>query len=1001
MNTKKNFFILFLLNFNIIYLEENNLRAYSSTGLGEEPFSQVVEKQEENNLKSHHFSGTGEVSHQQIVESQKAVMEAAKLDTIEGALDEAIQQVEAKGALYQALVKQFATIPAGTRNSEFRSFVVNGKVIDFNNEGENVFKNVAIKDFLLFDDLAGIAGDLIVYPDRAELTFPVLFVDSENGNIITGGTLDIGGDFKVYGDRFMVDATSGDTVIEGTLDVTGATTLSSTLGVTGNTTIAGTLGVTGAVDLDSSLNVDGATTLVGNTTLLDTLDVTKATTLLDTLGVTGATTLSDTLDVTKATTLLDTLDVTKATTLSDTLDVTKATTLLDTLDVTKATTLLDTLDVTKATTLSDTLDVTGATTLSDTLDVTKATTLLDTLDVTKATTLLDTLDVTGATTLSGLRATGAVDLDSSLNVDGATTLVGNTTVGGTLGVTEATTLSSTLDVTGATTLRGLTAGASGLGNTTVGGTLGVTEATTLSSTLDVTGATTLTGLTAGASALGNTTVGGTLGVTGATTLSSTLGVTGNTTLTGLTAGASALGNTTVGGTLGVTGATTLSSTLRVTGDVTCVNDFTVFNQTLGESIIEIDNSAKNITIDADAFDINSNTLEINCDDIESISSTSLVINSPSIEINTGALGANSTINIGRRTSTIEVEGDVIFHDSLTLNGPLNVEGAGLLNVNNLEVGSGNLTVNTNKFVVAGPTGDTTVAGVLTANNGFIANDIANFNWTVTMAGPVSINTGSSTYNTTIGSNSNYVYINGRTQFGGPMTFNEPVTMTDTVTVTGTVNLPNTVSVNFGGTVNPGMTDYSCLIQASDANKNLKFATYNSIWDLFQREIPGAASGSIDTSDYVLVMNSGETEIQKIQISNLPGDISSRRYKENIEEIDLSNDIIDLLSCYSFNYIPTIKKGRKAYGFIAEELINTPLDFAITYDGNGDIEGIDYNSLFVALFSVYKNKMNSQDEDMKKLQKENSSLKKKLDSVSNELNVIKKFFNDFCDKKFSY
>ncbi len=164
-----------------------------------------------------------------------------------------------------------------------------------------------------------------------------------------------------------IDATASVTVTTPDFTVDGATTLDGTLDVTGTTSLS-TLGTSGLATLNSA----SVTTI---------------------LGVTGATTLSDTLDVT-GTTSLSTLGTSGLATLN-------SASVTTTLGVTGATTLSDTLNVTGATTLNDTLDVTGATTLNDTLDVTGATTLNDTLDVTGATTLNDTLDVTGATTLNG------------------------------------------------------------------------------------------------------------------------------------------------------------------------------------------------------------------------------------------------------------------------------------------------------------------------------------------------------------------------------------------------------------------------------------------------------------------------------------------------------------------------------------------------------------------------------------------------------------------------
>ena len=51
--------------------------------------------------------------------------------------------------------------------------------------------------------------------------------------------------------KFTVDSATGNTVVAGTLGVTGASTLNSA-SVTNNATIGGTLGVTGASTLNSA-----------------------------------------------------------------------------------------------------------------------------------------------------------------------------------------------------------------------------------------------------------------------------------------------------------------------------------------------------------------------------------------------------------------------------------------------------------------------------------------------------------------------------------------------------------------------------------------------------------------------------------------------------------------------------------------------------------------------------------------------------------------------------
>ncbi|MGL6132179.1 MAG: hypothetical protein ACRCZ9_11270, partial [Fusobacteriaceae bacterium] len=112
---------------------------------------------------------------------------------------------------------------------------------------------------------------------------------------------------KAIGAHFIVD----DLTIDKTLTVSGtsslkATTVDGTLGVTGNTSLGGTLGVTGVSSLKAT-TVDGTLGVTGTSSL-------KATTVDGTLGVTGNTSLGGTLGVTGTSSL-------KATTVDGTLGV--------------------------------------------------------------------------------------------------------------------------------------------------------------------------------------------------------------------------------------------------------------------------------------------------------------------------------------------------------------------------------------------------------------------------------------------------------------------------------------------------------------------------------------------------------------------------------------------------------------------------------------------------------------------------------------------------------
>jgi hypothetical protein len=196
------------------------------------------------------------------------------------------------------------------------------------------------------------------------------------------------GDFSVGSNKLTVAAASGNTVVGGTLTVTGATSLSGNLAIPGNLSVTGTSTLTGATSVASTLAVTGATSL-------SSVSTSGAATIGTTLGVTGASTLAS-------------LGVTGAATVGTTLGVTGATTLAS-------------VGVTGAATVGTTLGVTGATTLAS-------------VGVTGAATVGTTLNVTGLTTASSLTVTGASNL-TTLTVSGAVSANGNTTIGNDAGDT--------------------------------------------------------------------------------------------------------------------------------------------------------------------------------------------------------------------------------------------------------------------------------------------------------------------------------------------------------------------------------------------------------------------------------------------------------------------------------------------------------------------------------------------------------------------------------------
>ena len=154
------------------------------------------------------------------------------------------------------------------------------------------------------------------------------------------------------------DVIVNDTLTVGTLIVTGDLSVGRDLSVTRNLSVTGTSQLMGNVGVGAApsaykLQVNGTADVTGATTLRSTLDVTGATLLNSTLRVNGTSQLMGNVGIGAAPSALYKLQVT------GTADVTGATTLRSTLDVTGATNLLSTLHVVGNATLDANLTVAG------------------------------------------------------------------------------------------------------------------------------------------------------------------------------------------------------------------------------------------------------------------------------------------------------------------------------------------------------------------------------------------------------------------------------------------------------------------------------------------------------------------------------------------------------------------------------------------------------------------------------------------------------------------
>jgi len=383
--------------------------------------------------------------------------------------------------------------------------------------------------------------------------------------------------------------------------------------------------------------------------------------------------------------------------------------------------------------------VTGNTAVAGTLNVTGATTLQNNLNVGGTFAInSNKFLVTGSsgnTTIAGnITAQGLLNLTSDLNIAtnkfNVQASTGNTSVAGTMNVTGATGLLSTLNVTGAVTMNStlgltgdLTVGASvftvasASGNTVIRGTLNLTGGAVLSSGISVAGAAylnstanvaddftvntnkfTVVSTTGNFTAVGSGNIGGNLTVANTATINATLGVAGDTTLnsklsvgsdfaiggTLFTVGGNS-GNTKIAGSLDVAGASSLTSALYVGGIVTMASGQTVQGQV----------TYTNPTDSADT------------------ATGALVV--------TGGVGIGKNLNVG---------GAFYAAKAVTLGAGIQMAGSLQLAGNKFTVSSstgntvvagtlsaaGDFAVNTNQFTVQALTGNTVVNGTLQVNN---------------------------------------------------------------------------------------------------------------------------------------------------------------------------------------------------------------------------------------------------------------------------------------------
>ena len=280
-----------------------------------------------------------------------------------------------------------------------------------------------------------------------------------------GTTLHIGGTDAGEG-LFIGKKVNSDTVKFSVLGASGNTDIQGTLNVEGASVIDDTLNVTGAVDLDSTLNVDNDATFQSNVTingdnLLFTIESQSGTDAFTVDSDNGNTIIAGTLDVDDATQITNTLNVTNGVDFDQTLNVDGAVDFNSTLVVDGQTTIYNSVylnasneefaiqngsGVDKFTVDSDN----GNTIISGTVDISGATGITNTLTTSGVNTFTNSTQqtLTGSYGADGaFRLTGGAAIGKNLAVSGDTRVYGATELTGALDLNNSADISGIVTIT--------------------------------------------------------------------------------------------------------------------------------------------------------------------------------------------------------------------------------------------------------------------------------------------------------------------------------------------------------------------------------------------------------------------------------------------------------------------------------------------------------------------------------------------------------------------------
>lgn len=652
-------------------------------------------------------------------------------------------------------------------------------------------------------------------------------------------------------DKFTVTGSSGNTDIQGTLDVNGATTITNTLSVSnnfvintnkftvasasGDTAIAGTLGVTGNTTLTGDLtgnaalliqgnaNLNGSSTTIGNSNT-DTLTVpgqvrftsTDGQSVGNTYAADGAVRISGGVAIDENLAVQNDLFVYGNLNITGNQIINGTTTYNARIDIT---------NTSQASSLSDNnvaFQTDGGGIVRKNFFVGEDFYVYD--------------DGNSRNAFYVDNSNGNVDIYGNLDIRSGNFTVasgsGNTTIAGTLTVAGATTINDSLFVDAANEVFRIRNGSDNTdrfsvdtdnGNTHVDGTLNVDGAVTMGSTLELSNNFTVnSNRFTVAAATGNTSILGTLNVSSNTDITGTLEVDGATTINNTLTLVGGSSNLTVGGNAVISGDLTVNgTTTTISSTVISVDDK---NIELGSV-----SSPTDVTADGGGLTLKGSTDKtfnwVNSTD--SWTSSEHIDIDVSKKLNHGGTQILSPTKQLTNITDITADGDINFASgnftvaqttgNTVIGGTLNVTGTLTLTGLSAQTGTfasavssgGNFSVGGTAMTVNAASGNIVTQGSLTVTGASILNSSVTVTGNITASGDVAVNGGDLTTTTTGAfsiADSNATTINIGTSDATVINLgsaNSTVTITDDLEVTNNLVVTSSGTASFQGQTTVG------------------------------------------------------------------------------------------------------------------------------------------------------------------------------------------------------